>query len=85
MQGCLAQMPDFWIRKHQKIRMESWSSASYVSNRSMMQLWQKERRTQLVFSDIGSPNDGSRFSVYSYIKEGLIKNGIPKEQTAFNP
>lgn len=26
-----------------KIRMESWSSASYVSNRSMMQLWQKER------------------------------------------
>ena len=39
--------------------------------------------TQLVFSDIGTPNDGSRFSVYSYIKEGLIKNGIPKEQIAF--
>ena len=39
--------------------------------------------TQLVFSDIGTPNDGSRFSVYSYIKEGLIQNGIPKEQIAF--
>ena len=35
------------------------------------------------FSDIGTPNDGSRFSVYSYIKEGLIQNGIPKEQIAF--
>ncbi|MFR5702468.1 MAG: hypothetical protein ACLUD0_11730 [Eubacterium ramulus] len=39
--------------------------------------------TQLVFSDIGTPNGGSRFSVYSYIKEGLIQNGIPKEQIAF--
>jgi N12 class adenine-specific DNA methylase len=38
--------------------------------------------TQIVFSDTGTPNK-NRFSVYPYIKEELIKKGIPEHEICF--
>lgn len=39
--------------------------------------------TQLVFSDIGTPKTDGRFTVYDYIKKGLIDKGIPANEIAF--
>lgn len=38
---------------------------------------------QLVFSDIGVPGAAGKFTVYDYIKQGLVKRGIPAEEIAF--
>jgi N12 class adenine-specific DNA methylase len=38
---------------------------------------------QLIFSDIGTPGPGKEFTVYDYLKESLIKYGIPEEEIAF--
>ena len=38
---------------------------------------------QLVFSDIGVPGAAGKFTVYDYIKQGLVKRGIPEEEIAF--
>ena len=39
--------------------------------------------TQIVFCDVGTPNTDGRFSVYPYIKEELIKRGIPENEICF--
>lgn len=42
------------------------------------------RGTQVVFSDSGTPsNKGKAFNVYNYIKQALIKKGIPEEEVCF--
>jgi hypothetical protein len=38
--------------------------------------------TQIIFSDVGTPSK-KRFSVYPYIKEELIKKGIPEHEICF--
>ena len=38
---------------------------------------------QLIFSDIGTPGPGKDFTVYDYLKESLVKLGIPEEEIAF--
>lgn len=39
--------------------------------------------TQIIFCDVGTPNADGRFSVYPYIKEELIKRGIPEKEVCF--
>lgn len=39
--------------------------------------------TQIVFCDIGTPSNKSMFSPYTYIKEELIKIGIPENEICF--
>ena len=38
---------------------------------------------QLIFSDIGIPGADKDFTIYDYLKESLIKYGIPAEEIAF--
>lgn len=38
---------------------------------------------QLIFSDIGTPGKDKVFTVYDYLKESLIRYGIPAEEIAF--
>lgn len=38
---------------------------------------------QLIFSYIGTPGPGKKFTVYDYLKESLIQFGIPKKEIAF--
>ena len=38
---------------------------------------------QLIFSDIGTPGPDKDFTIYDYLKESLIKYGIPAEEIAF--
>ena len=39
--------------------------------------------TQIVFCDVGTPNKNGRWSVYDYIKEELIRFGIPENEICF--
>ena len=39
--------------------------------------------TQLIFSDIGTPNQKRKFTVYGYLKDSLVKAGIPSAEIAF--
>lgn len=39
--------------------------------------------SQAVFSDIGVPNGGKGFNVYQFIKDELVKKGIPGEEICF--
>lgn len=39
--------------------------------------------TQVIFSDIGTPNKNAPFTVYDYLKEELIKRGIPEDEICF--
>ncbi|MBY7043783.1 pentapeptide repeat-containing protein [Clostridium botulinum] len=39
--------------------------------------------TQILFSDVGTPNKDDRFSIYDYVKEELIKRGIPESEICF--
>lgn len=38
---------------------------------------------QIIFCDTGVPNGSARFPIYRYIKEELIKRGIPKNRIGF--
>lgn len=38
---------------------------------------------QLIFSDIGTPGPGKDFNVYDYLKQSLVRHGIPEEEIAF--
>ena len=42
-----------------------------------------KRSTQLVFSDMGTPNTDGRYSVYDSLKEKLVERGIPENEIAF--
>jgi len=37
----------------------------------------------VVFSDIGTPTGKKEFNVYSFLKEELVKKGIPRDEIAF--
>lgn len=39
--------------------------------------------TQIIFSDIGTPGSGKKFTVYDYLKQELINKGIPEEEICF--
>lgn len=39
--------------------------------------------TQIIFSDIGTPNSEKNFTVYEYIKKSLIEKGIPEKEICF--
>ncbi len=39
--------------------------------------------TQIIFSDIGTPSPGKRFTVYDYIRQELTLKGIPEEEICF--
>lgn len=39
--------------------------------------------TQIIFCDVGTPNKDRRWSIYDYIKEELIRLGIPDEEICF--
>lgn len=39
--------------------------------------------TQVIFSDIGTPNTDKVFNIYDYLKKELIQKGIPKEEICF--
>lgn len=39
--------------------------------------------TQIIFSDIGTPGSGKQFTVYDYLKQELIKKGIPEQEICF--
>lgn len=41
------------------------------------------RGTQVIFSDIGTPNSDKAFNVYDYLKKELVLKGIPKEEICF--
>ena len=41
------------------------------------------RGTQVIFSDIGTPTGKKDFNIYDFIKQELIKKGIPEEEIAF--
>lgn len=41
------------------------------------------RGTQVIFSDIGTPTGKKAFNIYDFIKQELIKKGIPEEEIAF--
>ncbi|SES64834.1 helicase-related protein [[Clostridium] polysaccharolyticum] len=38
--------------------------------------------TQIIFCDVGTPN-GTRWSIYDYLKEELIRYGIPEEEICY--
>jgi hypothetical protein len=49
-------------------------------------IWQEtapDRLTQIIFSDIGVPNNDGRFNVYDEVKQQLIAKGIPENEVAF--
>lgn len=39
--------------------------------------------TQIIFSDIGTPGSGKKFTVYDYLKQALIFKGVPEEEICF--
>jgi N12 class adenine-specific DNA methylase len=39
--------------------------------------------TQIIFCDIGTPNKDKRWNIYDYIKEELIRLGIPEQEICF--
>lgn len=43
----------------------------------------KQRSTQLVFLDMGTPGGSAQFPLYDWMKEQLINRGIPKSEIAF--
>lgn len=43
----------------------------------------KEKGTQIVFSDIGTPTGKHPFNVYDCIREGCVKKGIPEKEIAY--
>jgi hypothetical protein len=43
----------------------------------------EQRGVQVVFCDIAVNSTDGRFSVYEYLKEELIRNGIPEKEIAF--
>lgn len=39
--------------------------------------------TQIIFSDIGTPGSGKKFTVYGYLKKELVRKGVPEEEICF--
>lgn len=50
---------------------------------NVYRIYSEKSGIQVIFSDIGVPGAHDEFSVYGYIKEELIKKGIPAEEICF--
>lgn len=50
---------------------------------NVFKVYSEKEGIQVIFSDIGVPGASDKFSVYGYIKDELIKKGIPAEQICF--
>ena len=50
---------------------------------NVFKIYSEKEGIQVIFSDIGVPGASDKFSVYGYIKDELIKKGIPAEQICF--
>lgn len=58
----------------------------YECARNVYEIWQKtadNRGAQVICSDIGVPNGGQSFSVYEFLKDELIRMGIPAQEICF--
>lgn len=42
-----------------------------------------DKGTQIIFSDIGTPGSGKKFTVYDYLKQELVRKGVPEEEICF--
>lgn len=55
-----------------------------IENSHREYLESKETKgTQIIFSDIGTPNTKKQFTVYDYLKKSLVEKGIPEEEICF--
>ena len=59
----------------------------YKCVENVYRIWQEttdKKGTQVIFSDIGVPNgDRESFNVYQFIKDELIKKGVPEKEICF--
>ena len=58
----------------------------YKCTEKVFEIWnntKENRGTQVVFSDIGVPNGSNSFNVYQFIKNELIKKGVPEKEICF--
>ena len=59
----------------------------YKCVENVYRIWQEttdKKGTQVIFSDIGVPNgDRESFNVYQFIKDELIKKGVPDKEICF--
>ena len=61
-------------------------SKLYKCVEKVYQIWLEtspEKGAQVIFSDIGVPNGGKGFNVYQFIKDELVKKGIPENEICF--
>lgn len=50
---------------------------------NVFKIYSEKEGIQVIFSDIGVPGASDKFSVYGYIKDELIKKGIPADEICF--
>lgn len=58
----------------------------YKCTEKVFEIWNNTKEThgtQVVFSDIGVPNGNKTFNVYQFIKNELIKKGVPENEICF--
>ena len=62
------------------------SSKVNICVENIYNIWkegEKEKLTQLVFSDLSTPKEGESFNIYDDIRNKLTDRGIPKNEIAF--
>lgn len=50
---------------------------------NVFKIYEAKEGIQVIFSDIGVPGSADKFSVYGYIKDELVKKGIPADEICF--
>lgn len=50
---------------------------------NVFKVYNEKDGIQVIFSDIGVPGASDKFSVYDYIKDELVKKGIPSDEICF--
>lgn len=50
---------------------------------NVFKIYSEKPGIQVVFSDIGVPGSNDEFSVYGYIKDELVKKGVPADEICF--
>lgn len=61
-------------------------SKLYKCVENVFSIWNEtmeNRGVQVIFSDVGVPNSGKGFNVYQFIKDELIKKGVPAAEICF--
>ncbi|MBE6035570.1 MAG: hypothetical protein E7222_12870 [Clostridiales bacterium] len=62
------------------------NSKLYQCAENVYQIWaekKEEKAAQVIFSDIGTPSGNGGFKVYDFIKQELVKKGIPENEIVF--